>query len=105
MPTEVFIQSDNKCLWFVVFSLLALNVIIHMVMFLSTILLFSTYQKVLRQLTGINNEPLEYCRDLLENPADLWIEDIIKNDYIECNDYIENNYTEDEDDYEYDYLD
>ena len=65
----------------------------------------NTYQKVLRQLTGISNETVEYCRDLLENSAELWIEDIIKNDYIECNDYIENNYTEDEDDYEYNYLD
>ena len=58
-----------------------------------------TYQRVLRQLTGIRDESLEYCRDFLENPEDLWIEDIIANDYPECESYIENNYTEDEDNY------
>ena len=58
-----------------------------------------TYQRVLRQLTGIRDESLEYCRDLLENSEDLWIEDIVANDYPDCESYIENNYTEDEDDY------
>jgi hypothetical protein len=42
-----------------------------------------TYQKVLRQLTNITDEPLEYCRDLLENPEDEFIDKIIANDYIE----------------------
>ena len=58
-----------------------------------------TYQRVLRQLTGIRDESLEYCRDLIENPEDLWIEEIIANDYPDCENYIENNYTEDEDNY------
>ena len=58
-----------------------------------------TYQRVLRTLTGIRNETLEYCRDLLENPEDLWIEDIIANDCLDYDSYIENNYSEDEDNY------
>ena len=58
-----------------------------------------TYQRLLRTLTGIRDESLEYCRDLLENSEDLWIEDVIANDYPDCESYIENNYTEDEDNY------
>lgn len=43
----------------------------------------STYQKVLRQLTGVRDESLDFCRELLANPKDTYIEEIIANDYIE----------------------
>ena len=49
-----------------------------------------TYQRVLRQITDIRDESLEYCRDLLNNPEDLYIEEIIANDYPECEAVYEN---------------
>lgn len=49
-----------------------------------------TYQRVLRQITGIRNDSLEYCRELLDNSEDLWIEDILKNEYIETEPLYEN---------------
>jgi hypothetical protein len=58
----------------------------------------STYQRMLRSLTDVRDEPLECCRDLLENPEDLWIEDIIANDSPEFESYAENELGEDEGD-------
>ena len=49
-----------------------------------------TYQRVLRQITGIRNNSLEYCRELLDNSEDLWIEDILNNEYIETEPLYEN---------------
>jgi hypothetical protein len=60
-----------------------------------------TYQRVLRQITDIRNESLEYCRDLLGNIDDLWIEEIIANDYPECEAVYENCITYDSETNEY----
>ena len=57
-----------------------------------------TYQKVLRQLTSIKNETLECCRDLLDNPEDLFIDDIIKNESLDI-EQLFNNLDEDDEDY------
>lgn len=59
----------------------------------------TTYQKVLRQLTDIRDEPLESCRDLLENPEDLYLEEIIVNDIPDEEQLFDNDSDDDELDY------
>ena len=59
-----------------------------------------TYQRVLRTLTDCK-ENLEEYRDCIHNEDDLFENEIIENNYIECDSYIENiNY--DEEDWEED---
>lgn len=55
-----------------------------------------TYQRVLRTLTGIRDTSLEEVKDLIHNEYDLFEEEILENNCIEFDSYIENNYTEDE---------
>ena len=56
-----------------------------------------SYQRVLRQITGIRDENLsEYCLDFFHNEEDLWEEDILENNYLETESYIE---CSDEDEY------
>ena len=43
----------------------------------------STYQRVLRQLTGIRDTSLEYCKDILHNEYDLFEDEILANELIE----------------------
>lgn len=50
----------------------------------------NTYQKVLRQLTGIKNEPLSYCYELIHNEEDLFENEILSNEYIEFESYNSN---------------
>lgn len=56
-----------------------------------------TYQRVLRQITDISNENLEYIKELIENPEDLWVEDILNNEYLDTEPLYENNSDDDED--------
>lgn len=57
-----------------------------------------TYKRVLRQLTDIRNEPLEYLKDLIHNERDVLEDEIIANEYIETESYYENS-LDNEDDY------
>ena len=43
----------------------------------------STYQKVLRQITDIRDEKLNYVKDFIHNEFDLFEENIIDNEYVE----------------------
>ena len=57
-----------------------------------------TYQKVLRTLTGITDDSLkDTCYEIIHNAEDLWEEDILANDIVECDPYYEN--VDDDEDY------
>ena len=57
----------------------------------------TTYQKVLRQLSDIRDESLEYMRDLVDNSEDLYQEEIMAHDYPEFESYIDNSLDDDDD--------
>lgn len=67
----------------------------------------STYQKVLRQLTDIRGENLEYVKDIFHNDLDLFEDEILANDEPELETYYDDKDDSDEsDDEEFvDYLD
>ena len=56
----------------------------------------TTYQTVLRQLVG-KDFNLEEIKDLVDNPEDLYQDEILANDYPEFERYIENSLDDDED--------
>lgn len=60
-----------------------------------------TYQRVMRTLTSCK-ESLEEYRDCIHNDEDLFEDDIIENNYIECDSYEENEEYSDEDESEED---
>jgi uncharacterized protein YaaN involved in tellurite resistance len=60
-----------------------------------------TYQRVLRQVSRIKDNLKEY-QDLIHNDYDLFEEEILENNYLELESYIEND-SDDED--ELDYID
>ena len=55
----------------------------------------STYQRVLRNLTCIDNE-LSYVREIIHNPEDIFEEEILSNEFINTTCYIENTETNEE---------
>lgn len=58
-----------------------------------------TYQKVLRQLTDIKDESLEFIRDIIHNDEDIFEDEILKNEDIEISYFSENiDYDEEDED-------
>lgn len=58
-----------------------------------------TYQRVLRQISDIKDEPLEYFREIIHNEYDLFEEEILKNEAIEVSYFSENlDYDEEDED-------
>jgi len=57
-----------------------------------------TYQKVIRQLTDIRGESLEYVRPIIHNELDIFEDEIISNDIPDCESYFESGDSDDLDD-------
>lgn len=55
----------------------------------------STYQKVLRQLTDIRGESLEYIKDIFHNDLDLFEDEILANDEPDIERYFEDSDSDD----------